>query len=154
MKQITITLFLFATLAMAQTGSTSPKSAAGTRSAAAIIAVRDAYIAAYNAKQADKVAALYSTEAVLMTPDGTFSGRDAIRAYIQKGYDQGQSDLAVVSTKSGGDAAVQWDAGDFTQKMKGQEMKGRYLVTLRMSVGKWLIVAHADVPSMPPQQSR
>lgn len=146
MKRIIVTLFLLTTLALAQTGSTAGKSKAA-KTGGDIAAVRDAYIAAYNAK----VAAFYAADAVLQTPDGTFSGRDAIRAYTQKGYDQGLSDLQVVSTKTTGDADMQFDTGDFSQKMKGQEMKGHYLVVLRKVAGKWLIVAHADVAAMPPQ---
>jgi hypothetical protein len=53
MKRITVTLFLFAAMAVAQTGSTGANSTTRTK-ASNISAVRDAYMTAYNAKQADK----------------------------------------------------------------------------------------------------
>ena len=148
MKHISVTLLLLASLAIAQTGTTAAKQPAG------ISAVRDAYIAAFNAKQADKVAALYAADGVVLTPDGALNGRDAIRAYVQKSFDQGVSNLQAVSTKSGGDANFQWEAGDFSQESKTGEMKGRYLVNLKMTGGKWMIVSLANVPTLPAQPPR
>jgi ketosteroid isomerase-like protein len=153
MRYLAVTLLLFASLAIAQTGTTAKPPAAG-KQPAGVVALRDAYVAAFNAKQADKVAALYAQNAVLLTPQGTLDGREAIRGQAQKDFDQGISDLHVVSTKSGGDATNQWEAGDFSQKSKTGEMKGRYLVNLKMTGGKWMIVSLATVPTLPPQPQR
>ncbi|MGZ4788029.1 MAG: nuclear transport factor 2 family protein [Terriglobales bacterium] len=151
MKHVMVTLFLFTSLALGQTAATAAKST-HAKTSGGVSAVRDAYIAAYNAKETDKVAALYAADAILQTPDGTFNGRDAIRAYIQTGFDRGGGDLQVVSTRTTGDADMQYDTGDYSQKLNGKELKGRYLVVLRKAAGKWLIVAHADVVAMPAAQ--
>ena len=149
MKRIVVLVFLFTALALSQTATTAKKStAAKSATGSGVSALRDAYIAAFNAKETDKVAGLYAADAILNTPDGSFSGRDAIRAYIQKLFDQGVSDLQVVSTKTSGDATMQYDAGDFSEKLNGQDLKGRYVVVIRKTAGKWLIVAHADVAPM------
>lgn len=140
MKRIALLLLLIGCMAFAQTGAKS--SAKPT-----VSSVRDAWIAAFNAKQADKVAALYANDAVMITPDSILNGRDAIRANIQKQLDAGATNVQVVSTKSGGDADFQWDAGDYSQKVGTKEVRGRYLVNLRMVNGKWVLVAHASVPS-------
>jgi uncharacterized protein (TIGR02246 family) len=139
MKQVFICLLLLAVLAVAQTSSSNSK----------VSAVREAYIAAYNAKQADKVADIYAQDAVLIMPAGTLDGRDAIRAQLQKDFASGATDLQVVNMKSGGDADVQWESGDFSQKVNGKEVKGHYLVTLKMVQGNWQIVALANVPVLP-----
>jgi uncharacterized protein (TIGR02246 family) len=136
MKKFSICLFLlFATMGMAQSSKMG--------------SVRDAYIAAFNSKDATKVAALYATDAVLIVPDGVVRGRDAIREYVQKGFAQGVTNLQVNSSASGGDADMQWESGDVTEKMGGQDVKGHYLVTLKMSGGQWMIVALANVPATP-----
>jgi hypothetical protein len=43
----------------------------------------------------------------------------------------------------------QWEVGDFSQKTIQGEVKGRYRANLKMTGGKWMITALANVPSRP-----
>ena len=51
--------------------------------------VRQEFLRAYNAKDADAVVALYAEDATLVSDGGTFKGRDEIRKWVKAGLDQG-----------------------------------------------------------------
>ncbi len=65
-----------------------------------IAAVRQAWVDAYNGKQADKVADLYTDDAVLATPSGQAEGKEQVRAQLQKGIDLGDTVASVTPNRT------------------------------------------------------
>jgi uncharacterized protein (TIGR02246 family) len=124
---------------------------------AAINAVREAYVAADNARDAAAVAALYADNATLMPSNhAAVSGKAAIEAFLQQEYAAMSMALTVTprETKAAGDMG--YDTGTtaitLTPKAGGKAMSssGKYAVTLaRQADGSWKItnlIYNEDMP--------
>lgn len=144
-----------------------------------IARLREAWQAAWNAGELDKVAALYAENAVLLAATGErVTGRDAIRAYFQATVDQRQkqtsasskSQIAIDSLSSkmcedqGFDSGtyketIQWSttsipltgAGTGSGQAK-KEVEGDYLVVVSRNGSTWLIQEHAITQKTLPRQ--
>jgi len=124
---------------------------------AAVNAVRDAWVAAYNAADADGVASLYSEDAIDMpTNEPTVAGRAAIRerAAAQFGMAKATATVTADETQLMGDWA--FDRGTYSVTMTpaagGDPMTvdGRYVVILhRQADGSWKLVRGIDNTPMP-----
>ncbi len=143
-KTFVLTLaLLLAITAGAQTNKGGSKSRPAAT--AGVAAVRNAWIAAYNGKQADKVADLYTDDAILATSAGTAQGKEAIRAYMQKAIDMGDSVASITPTHTEVQGSVAFESGTFQDKVGDHEMPGHYLVVLKKVGGTWKIAAHNSV---------
>lgn len=155
---ITLLLLLGALTLGAQTESketkksqkqkTEIKSSAQTKE---IDAVRKAYQDAYNAKDAAKVADLYTDDATMATPGGVAQGREQIRASLQKGIDAGETVAAITPTHTEVKGDLAFEEGTFQQKRGDQEVHGNYLVVLKKVGGQWKLAAHNSVVPGPPE---
>lgn len=129
-------------------------------SASAFAKLNAKFVAAANAKDAAKMASVYTDNAVLMPPNGAIvRGRDNIKGFWQGMLDQGARDVSVTSLGSSSSGAVGYEAGTYAFTMQpagGQPTrdKGKYLVGFkRRSDGKWLIaydIFNSDLPCPPP----
>jgi uncharacterized protein (TIGR02246 family) len=148
------------TLAIA-TGACAQQPARPTMEAdtAALNALRNQFVAAYKAGDADKVAALYTDDAVVLPKDeATVKGRSAIAASDKAFFDQFTPKQVVLSSeeiKIMGDWA--FDRGTYkltiAPKAGGQSAtaEGRYLVLLqRQTDGSWKAARYAGNGSTPP----
>ncbi len=140
-------------------GYTAAASAAESSTAAAIHAITQAWVKAYNAGDAKAVAGLYGEQAVLLPPGAPAAkGKAAIQAYIAK--DAAESAKAGVTFSvdansdvgSSGDLA--WESGTYAVKAKsGASVEiGKYLTVYKKSGGKWLIIRdtwNSDAPPAP-----
>jgi len=119
-----------------------------------------AFVEAFNAGNADAMAAFYAPDAVLMPPDmPAVMGRDAIRGGMEgmlAGMPPGSVfALRVLDVAANGPIAV--DRGEWSTTMPGpdggsMETRGKYLVEWHRIDGEWLIVSdiwNSDAP-MPP----
>ena len=130
----------------------------------AIAAVRDAYVAAFNAEDADKTAAVYTTDAIAMgANEPQISGRDAIRENYKKtmaGMDfdiQLKSEETVVTGDWAFDRGQLWlhlMSKDPQSKMPMVMDQGKYLVILRKQPdNSWLVsrvMSNSSIPPPPP----
>lgn len=147
MRSLTLTSLVgFALVALAAcapsapTGQTSPAAAADE---AAIRAGADAWNAAYNVGDVDKIVALYTDDAVLMPPDAAAaSGTAAIREFLSK--DIAGARAAGISTKDDGGtvgltADLAWHAGRFSAAdASGKTIStGKYVELWRKKDGTW-----------------
>ena len=124
--------------------------------AATIRANTEAWFKAFNAGNADAVAATYADDAVVMAPGAPpASGAAAIKQQIVKeiagaksgGVSLAQGKLNDVAVK--GDMA--WHAGTYSVIKDGKTVDtGSYMEVLRKKGGKWLIVRDIWNSSTPP----
>lgn len=113
----------------------------------------------FNTKDAAKVAALYTEDAVVSPPnEPAVRGRSSIEAWFKKQFDQGLSDLVLTPAESAISGAQAYEAGSYTLSMKpasGPPIndKGKYVVVLKQVGGKWLLahdIFNSDLPPPPP----
>jgi ketosteroid isomerase-like protein len=115
--------------------------------AAAIEKLRNTWVQEFNAGHADKVAALYSQDAVMMRWDGSMHGRDSILALLQKSIGTGAHDYTVNSLHSERSGDLGYDSGAYNVTLRDRVVEGNYLIVVKNVGGKWWIVAHAAVPN-------
>ena len=114
---------------------------------AAIHAVDQVWIKAYNAGDADTAASLYDEHAVLLPPSAPAAhGRAAIRAYLAKDMAASAKDGVSLSVGAKPDGGVSgdmgWSSGTYTVKDKSGRVvdTGKYLSVSRKKDGKWLYI--------------
>lgn len=148
-------LFAIAALALA---SCAPPNAGAPNEAAMIEAARavDAeFQAAFNRGDAAGVTAVYwnSPETVLMAPDGTLTGIEAIRQSWEAAFANGpgpQIELLENQYRVAGDHVIAY--GRFRMNVGGgQTLEGRTTEVIAQKDGRWVyVIDHASVPA-PPQ---
>ncbi|HET7206286.1 MAG TPA: nuclear transport factor 2 family protein [Terriglobales bacterium] len=133
---------------MAATAAAQSKSAGKSDSfAAEMQRIRESWVAEFNAGQADKVAAFYAPEAVLMRWDGTVHGYDSILAEMRRSVAAGAHDYVVHSLHVERSGDLAYDTGAYNVTLRDRVVEGNYVIVLRKIKGKWLIVAHSSVPN-------
>jgi dienelactone hydrolase/ketosteroid isomerase-like protein len=112
---------------------------------AALRGVAQAWKDAYNGGDAPRVASLYAEDGQYLSAHIGARGREAIRAYFQRGIDAGGhiDDLTVLDGGSVG--TLGYVAGTYAANNAGQKVDGRILLVLRRCGDAWLIVAHEVV---------
>lgn len=135
---------------VAQTRAASAPKKKSTKTgdfAAQMEKLRNTWVQEFNAKHADKVAALYAPEAVLMRWDGTVHGYDSILADLEKSINGGAHDYTVRSLRAESSGDLGYDTGAYNVGLTDRTIEGNYLFVVKRIGGKWLIVAHAHVPN-------
>ncbi len=107
--------------------------------------LRDTWVQEFNAGHADKVAALYASEAVLMRWDGSVHGYDSILAELQKSITGGAHDYVVHSLHTERSGDIGYDTGAYNVTLRDRVVEGNYLVVVKLINGQWKIVAHTSV---------
>jgi uncharacterized protein (TIGR02246 family) len=112
----------------------------------------DDWKAAFQAKDADKVAEMYSDDAVLITVEGTFRGRNEIKTQLKKMIDRGDTVDNITTTKAVHFAQIAYAEGTFSgtgPDKSGQQAPGggSWVVSLKNDNGKWMLITHTSVPS-------
>jgi uncharacterized protein (TIGR02246 family) len=117
----------------------------------------------FNTKDAAKVAALYTDDAVVSPPnEPAVRGRSSIEAWFKKQFAQGLSDLVLTPAESTISGMQAYEAGSYTLSVKpasGPPIndKGKYVVVLKQVGGKWLLahdIFNSDLPAPPPPPSK
>ena len=129
---------------------------------AAIDKTRNQYMAAWTAGSADRVAALYTEDAIVLYPNqGAVVGRAAILAYFKGFYDQFAQESFVLDSdeiRIAGNWA--FDRGTYRLAMSPRaggpriEDHGKYLVILeRQGDGSWKVARDMDNSNQPLPQT-
>ena len=124
--------------------------------AATIRANTEAWFKAFNAGNADAVAASYADDAVVMAPGAPpASGSAAIKQLIAKEIAGAKSGGVTLAQGKINDVAVKgdmaWHAGTYSVIKNGTTVDaGGYMEVLRKKGGKWLIVRDIWNSSTPP----
>ena len=135
------------------------KAAADTQAdKAAVDKLRDDFIAAFNAGDADKIGELYAENAIANGGDRpTLQGRAAIVDSNKQMFSQFTAKIEITPavTKTSGDLA--YDQGTYTLEMtpkaagdKPSKEDGRYVVVLQREGAAWKVVADIDNKNPPP----
>ena len=120
--------------------------------ATAIKRIRETWAQEFNAGHADKVAALYAPEAVLMRRSGSVHNRDSILADLQRSIATEAHHYVVYSLHSEGSGDLGYDTGAYNEDFPHHVAEGNYLIVIKRIEGEWKIVAHAAVPNPRPRQ--
>lgn len=113
---------------------------------------------AYNAKDAAKVATLFSDGAGLMPPNAsTVRGTEYIQGYFVNRFAEGASDLRIELKDIAGSGALAYASGDYSLKLAPaghpeRRDRGKFLWVLRDFRGKWLleyVIFSSDFPPAP-----
>ena len=126
----------------------NPRKAKREDFATAIKRIRETWVREFNAGHADKVAALYADEAVLMRRNGSVHNRDSIQADLQGFITGAQArNYVVQSLHSEGSGDLGYDTGMYNEDVRSHLAEGNYLIVIKRISGEWKIVAHAAVPN-------
>jgi len=127
--------------------STASSAADPAAEVAALHAVDQRWVKAYNAGDVDTVASLYEEQAVLLPPGAPgVSGRAAIHAFFAKDMPASAKDGLTFSlgSKPGGGVSgdMGWASGTYAVKDKAGHVvdTGKYLSVSMKKGGKWLYV--------------
>ena len=127
---------------------TIPKAGKSEDFATAIKRIRDTWIHEFNAGHADKVAALYADEAVLMRRSGSVHNRDSIQADLERSITAAQArNYTAQSLHSESTGNLGYDTGMYNEDVRSHVAEGNYIIVLKRIDGVWKIVAHAAVPN-------
>jgi len=116
------------------------------------------FTTAYNAKDAAKVATLFTGGAGLMPPNAsTLRGTESIQGYFVSRFEQGASGLVIEPTDIAGSGVLAYISGNYSLKFApagGPERRdrGKLLWILRQFNGKWLLeylIFSSDFPAAP-----
>jgi ketosteroid isomerase-like protein len=133
--------------AQTQSGAKPKKAPVATDFAAEMQKLRDIWVQEFNAGHADKVAALYAPEAVLMRWDGSVHGYDSILAELQRSVGGGAHDYIVHSLHAESSGDLGYDTGAYNVNLRDRVVEGNYVVVVKRIAGQWKIVAHASIPN-------
>jgi uncharacterized protein (TIGR02246 family) len=100
---------------------------------------------AYNAGDAPRVAALYTEDGQYLSAHVGARGREAIRAYFQRGIDAGGHIDAIRVLDSRSDGTLAYATGTYEANNAGQKVDGRIVLVLEKCGDRWLIAAHEVV---------
>jgi len=100
---------------------------------------------AYNSGDAPRVAALYTEDGQYLSAHVGARGREAIRAYFQRGIDAGGHVEAIRVLESRSDGTLAYATGTYEANNAGQEVDGRIVLVLEKCGEHWLIAAHEVV---------
>jgi uncharacterized protein (TIGR02246 family) len=112
------------------------------------------WAAAYNAKDAAKLAGFYTENAVLMPPNEPMAkGRAAIEAHFKKEFQEGYTNLKLTPMESAISGSQAFEAGTAAITAPGGRTENaKYLVVFTQAGGAWKItydIHNADQPSPP-----
>ena len=131
-------------------GQTPAKPATGHKAedfAAVMKKIRDTWVQEFNAGHADKVAALYADDAVLMRRNGSVHSRDSILAELQRTITAEARNYTVQSLRAESSGDLGYDTGIYNENFPHHLAEGNYLMVVKRINGVWKIVAHAAVPN-------
>lgn len=120
------------------------------------------FTTAYNAKDAAKVASLFTGGATLMPPnDSTLRGTDYIQRYFAGRFELGASDLVIEPTDIAGSGVLAYIAGSYALKLAPeggaeQRDRGKFVWILRGFRGNWLLeylIFSSDFAPVPPSRA-
>lgn len=132
--------------------------ASQTRTDPGLLKPANEFAAAVKAKDAAKVASLYTEDAVLMPPNEPMvKGRQTIQAFMQRQFDGGIQEVTFSHLESATSGATGYAAGTYVLSFKSKDGQpgtdnGKYLEIWKRIGGEWKIaydIFNSDKPPMP-----
>jgi ketosteroid isomerase-like protein len=91
---------------------------------------------AFNKGDTGTVAALYTSDAVEVTPDGIVVGPAAVKERLDQGFKEGwKKDLVIVATKCDIEGAVRWSSGSWKQTSPQGSSVGGFWTAIEVKDG-------------------
>lgn len=108
---------------------------------------------AFNNGDTGAVAALYTSGAVEVTPDGIVVGPAAVKERLDKGLKQGwKKDLVIVATKCDIEGAVRWSSGSWKQTSPQGSSVGGFWTAIEVKDGNAWKMQNLTFNQTPPPQ--
>jgi uncharacterized protein (TIGR02246 family) len=112
--------------------------------------IADDWKAAFQAKDADKIASLYTEDSVYINPEGSYHGPVAIKTEISKVIARGDTVDAIITERAFQDGDVAISVGKYAGRSPNASGKerlghGHWIVSLKNSNGMWRIATHTAV---------
>ena len=98
--------------------------------------VQKQFAEAYNRKDVNAMAELFTENGFRVTPSGIFNGRDAIRRDMQSSIEMGVHDYTVQRTVSRREGKFVLNAGEWQAKVGDQQYHGFYSTILTTEAGQ------------------
>jgi ketosteroid isomerase-like protein len=98
--------------------------------------VQKQFAEAYNRKDVNAMAGLFTENGLRVTPSGIFSGRDAIRRNMQEAIEMGIHDYTVQRTVSRREGQFILNAGEWQAKVGDRAYRGFYSAILTTEGGQ------------------
>jgi ketosteroid isomerase-like protein len=111
------------------------------------------YESAFNRQDAVSSAAIYTEDAIRVTPQGVLHGRDAIRKDYQAAFKAGLHDVSLTTKAVEPAGDFIWNAGEWTAKFGDQPGHGFYTGTLTRDGKIKFNMYNVTPPPTPMQQS-
>ena len=140
-----------AALVLVTAGCGGPKGEEFTTADTAAIRKVDAdFAAAFNAKEMDKLLALYAENSVFMPPNKPLlRGREPLKGFFADLFAQGATDLKMEPVDIGGHGPIAFQSGTFTLTTGPTYDRGKYLFVMRRTGDRWLFqhtIWSSDLP--------
>ncbi len=123
----------------------------------AINAMAAEFASAYNAKDAEKVANMFSGSGIIMPANAsTVRGFEPIRGYFESRFHEGATDLEIETKDVNGHGTLAYVTGAYTLHFKGEDGsdtkdRGKFLWVTRLLGGQWKLEVHSWSSDFPPQ---
>jgi uncharacterized protein (TIGR02246 family) len=112
------------------------------------------YVAAFNAKDLDKMATMYSDNSVFMPPNApTLRGKEPLREFYKEMFSKGTADLKMEPIDVAGHGPIAYQSGTYTRSTGNQRDRGKFLFVMRKIVTNWryeYTMWSSDLPPVAP----
>ena len=140
-----------AALALGAAACAGPKGEEFTTTDSAAIRQVDAdYVAAFNAKDLEKILTFYTDSSVFMPPNAPMlRGKDPLRSFYTDMFGQGPPGLALEASDVAGHGPLAYQSGTFTRTAGATRDRGKFLFVMRKMGDKWLFdhtIWSSDLP--------
>ena len=124
----------------------------GTADQQAIRQASTALESSFNAKDVDKILALYTDNAVFMPPNKPLlRGRGPLKSFYDGLLNGGSKDLKVTPTDVAGHGPLAYESGSYSMINGTVPDRGKYLFIFRNMGGNWKIEYTSWSSDLPPQ---
>jgi ketosteroid isomerase-like protein len=149
MRRLTMTAALLA-LTMAAACGAPVGQEFTTADSAAIRQVDADFVAAFNAKDMDKMLTMYAENSVFMPPNKPLlRGKDPLKSFYADLYSQGATGLELEPEEVGGHGPIAYQSGSFSLKRGTAHDRGKFLFVMRKNNDKWVFqhsIWSSDLP--------
>jgi ketosteroid isomerase-like protein len=109
------------------------------------------FVAAFNAKQMDKILTMYTDNSVFMPPNApTLRGRQPLKSFFTDLFGRGATDLKMEPADVAGHGPIAYQSGTFTMSTGPAHDRGKFLFVMRKMAGNWRFeytIWSSDLPS-------
>jgi ketosteroid isomerase-like protein len=133
---LTAALAAFAIAAAACAGA--PQEEFTRADADAIRKVDADFVAAFNAKEADKILGMYTDNSVFMPPNApTLRGTQPLKSFFGDMFARGATDLRMDPTDIAGHGPIAYQSGSYSLTTGTTRDRGKFLFVMRKMAGNW-----------------